>query len=166
MSTDYTLLNRISARDLFDGRLEQFGVREHFNSALTTDRRRCLTDGNNYMWVHIDEDGIISDLTRCAGNRASTILNAVAESFNTEIISEYDEPYLEFHHELLKWLKGEPSEISRDSRGVMRKRQAVWLETAESVKPLVEKEPSLLLPENKDRLRKEIESIWERMRPV
>jgi hypothetical protein len=153
MSTDYTPLKKISARDLFDGRLERFGVREHVKPDGTTDRRRCLTDGRNYMWVYIDEYGFICGLTRYAGNAAGKILDAVADSFNTEIISEYDEPYLEFHNELLKWLNEEPSDIRPGT---------IWMRTAEIVKALVEKDPSLLLPESKDKLRNEIESIWER----
>ena len=36
MSTDYRLLRKIPARDVFDGRLEDYGVREHLNADMTT----------------------------------------------------------------------------------------------------------------------------------
>jgi hypothetical protein len=57
----------------------------------------------------------------------------------------------------LKWLNEEPSDIRPGT---------IWMRTAEIVKALVEKDPSLLLPENKDKLRNEIESIWKSYRPA
>ena len=57
MSTDYRLLRKASACDLFDGRLEEFGVREHVKPEATTETSRLLTDGRNYLWVYIDDDG-------------------------------------------------------------------------------------------------------------
>jgi len=55
MSTDYRLLRKVPACDLFDGRLEELGVREHVKPGATTER--LLTDGRNYLWVYIDDDG-------------------------------------------------------------------------------------------------------------
>jgi hypothetical protein len=49
MSTDYSPLEQISFSDLFNGRLEDFAVREHLVPDKTTEHCRCLTDGNNYM---------------------------------------------------------------------------------------------------------------------
>ena len=45
MSTDYRPLKKIAACDLFDGRLEEFNVREHLRSD-TTEHYRLLTDGS------------------------------------------------------------------------------------------------------------------------
>ena len=174
MSTDYMPLKKVSARELFDGRLDEFGIREHVKPDGTTEKRRCLTDGRNYMWVYIDDEGYIVDLTRYAGNAAGKILSAVADAFDTEIVSEYEHQYWgfdtkeewdtwmaemakeseeKFHIELLKYLKGEANEIRPGTN-----RMAM----AEIAKTLVENDPSLLLPENKDKLHNEVVSIWRR----
>ena len=59
MSTDFITLKKFRTSDLFDGRLEKFGVREHINDE-TAEHNRCLTDGRNYVWVSITEDGLVS----------------------------------------------------------------------------------------------------------
>ena len=60
MSTNYCLLRKVPACDLFDGRLEEFGVREHVNPETTTETSRLLTDGRNYLWVYIDDEGFVA----------------------------------------------------------------------------------------------------------
>jgi hypothetical protein len=138
MSTSYCLLKKVRACELFDGRLEAFGIREHVNDE-TTERRRCLTDGRNYVWVCMDESGDwVEVLTRYAGNASGKILNAVAEAFETDIVSEYEPQFWGFdtqeewdawqnelarEHEkefcaaLLKFLRGESHGIRRGTNG-------------------------------------------------
>jgi hypothetical protein len=179
MSTDYRLLKTIKADELFDGRLEVFGVREHFVAGTSTESRRCLTDGRNAVWVYIREDGIVDDLTRYfPGGAPDKILNAVAEAFDTDIVSEYEPQYWgfdtqeewdawneqiakkheeSFHNELLKFLRGEPNDIKPGTLGM------IWAEIA---KKLTEKDPTLLLPTNKDKLCKEIDTIYDREHAV
>ena len=41
MSTDYHLLKKVPACDLFDGRLEGFGVREHVKQTQRPKRADC-----------------------------------------------------------------------------------------------------------------------------
>jgi hypothetical protein len=53
----------------------------------------------------------------------------------------------------LKYLKGEANEIRPGTNGIAK---------AEIAKTLVENDPSLLLPENKDKLHNEVGSIWRR----
>ena len=72
MSTDYRLLGKVPACDLCDGRLEEFGVREHVKPEATTEKSRLLTDGRNYLWVYIDDDGFVGCLTRYFPNGALT----------------------------------------------------------------------------------------------
>ena len=63
----YRLMKNVPACDLFDGRLAEFGVREHVPDIRgaaqehqgTTKRDRCLTDGRNYVWVYIDNNGFL-----------------------------------------------------------------------------------------------------------
>jgi hypothetical protein len=91
MSTDYRLLKKVPACDLFDGRLEGFGVREHVKPDATTEKSRLLTDGRNYLWVYIGDDGFVGCLTRYYPNGApGKILSVLAEVFDTDIVSEYE----------------------------------------------------------------------------
>jgi hypothetical protein len=174
MSTSYCPLRKVHARDLFDGRLEAFGIREHVEPDETTERRRCLTDGRNYLWVYIDDNGFVSRLVRYAGNAPGKILNSVAEAFETDIVSEHEPQFWgfdtqeewdacmermsreseeRFHLELLKYLRGEPNDIRPGTIGMIK---------AEIAKKLVENDPALLSPINKDKLRTEVESSYER----
>ena len=108
MSDDFRLGRGIFARDLFDGRLATFGVHEWVAPdrapndgqdndlsvllTLQSAQKRTLTDGQgNYLWVWIDDDGAVEFFTRYGRNDAVAILAAVADAFETEILSE-DEP--------------------------------------------------------------------------
>jgi hypothetical protein len=183
MSTEYILLRKVPACDMFDGRLEEFGVREHVKPGATTEKIRMLTDGRNYLWVDIDDDGFVRYLTRFRPNGApGKILNALANVFDTDVVSEYEPQFWgfdteeeweashekisqeasqkaeeEFHIELLKYLRGEPNDIRPETNGMLR---------AEIARTLVEKDPSLLLSVNKDKLRNEIQSIFVREHTV
>jgi hypothetical protein len=174
MSTHYRLLRNIPACDIFDGRLEEFGVREHVAPEATTETSRLLTDGRNYLWVYINDNGFVGELTRYAPNGApGKILNALANIFDTEIVSEYEPQFWgfetqeewdawmkeisqkheeEFHLELLKYVRGEPNDIRPGTIGMYK---------AEIAKELIEKDASLLLPVNKDKLSSEIDAIYD-----
>jgi hypothetical protein len=174
MSTSYCPRKKVPACNLFDGRLAAFGVREHVEPDETTERRRCLIDGRNCLWVYIDANGFVDHLVRYGANAPGKILNAVAKAFETDIVSEYEpqfwgfdtqeewDAWMEqmsreseerFHLELLKYLRGEPNDIQPGTVGMIN---------AEIAKKLVENDPALLLPINKDKLRNEIQSIYER----
>jgi hypothetical protein len=86
---------KIRACDLFDGRLEKFGVREQLTDR-TTETEKYLTDGRNYLLVHIDDAGLVSNIRRGGRNAPSKILNAIADAFDTDIVSEYDGRYWGF----------------------------------------------------------------------
>jgi len=173
MSTDYAPFNKIRPRDLFDGRLEKFGVREQLTDD-TTETSKCLTDGRNCLWVYINDAGFVGNITRYGGNAPSKILNAIAQTFDTDIFSEYEPQYWgfntpeewyawqeklakeddeKFHAELLRYLRGEPNDIRPGSVGMG------W---AEEAKKLVGNDPTLLLPENKDKLLNEARSVYYR----
>jgi hypothetical protein len=178
MSTDYALLRKVSARDLFDGRLETFGVREEIVSS-TTERQRFLTDGRNHMWAYIDDDGLVACITRYAsGGAPGKILNAIAEAFDTDIVSEHEPQFWgfdtqeewdacmeqmskeydeRFYLELLKYLRGEPNDIGPGTVGMTR---------AKIAKELVEIDPALLLLTNKDKLLSQIDTIHDREHTV
>ena len=124
------------------------------------------------MWASIGEDGFVNTVTRNAGSGdPGTILSAIAEAFDTDIASEHQSQYWgfetqeewdaaweqmarehreKFHLELMKYLRGEPNDIRQGTVGMIR---------AEIAKGLVEKDPSLLLPKNKDKLHIEINTV-------
>jgi hypothetical protein len=106
------------------------------------------------------------------------ILKAIAEACDTDIVSEYEPQFWgfetkeewdawseresrehrdQFHIELLKYLRGEPNDIGPGNIGM------TWAEIA---KRLVENDPELLLPENKEKLRSEIDAIYDREHAV
>ena len=76
MSTDFRALTPIRMSDLFDGRLASFQVKEHICicADTTSSNARCLSDGENYLWVYADDDGFVAGLTRYAWNNGSVIL--------------------------------------------------------------------------------------------
>ena len=188
MSTYFGLCKSIKADELFDGRLEAFGVREEVRSEGTAGRYppyikvkevRYLTDGQNSMEVVIYENGVACINVRnlwCAPERE--ILHAIAEAFETDIVSEHQPEYWgfdtqeewdadekriheeherQFHAKLLKHLRGEPTDIQPGTIGMMK---------AEIAKSLVEKDPSFMETANRDKLMGEIDAIYDREHTV
>ncbi|MDZ7669793.1 MAG: hypothetical protein U5Q16_10365 [Gammaproteobacteria bacterium] len=79
---------KVDMTDLFCGRLEQYGIREEIADG-TTESKRCLTDGHNFIWVYGDE--MVERLTRpWSSGPPVGILRAIAEEFQTELYSEYE----------------------------------------------------------------------------
>jgi hypothetical protein len=174
VGADKLSLANIRAADLFDGRLEAFGIYEHFNEE-TNEADRMLTDGRNYLWVKV-EGGLVSAFVRYASNGApGKILGAIADAFDVDIVSEYQpqfwgfktqeewdtqmeelsqEAWERFHAEIVKFLKGEPHDIRPGTVGMGH---------AQIAKKLVEEDPALLLPENKSKFR---DAIYNRDGPV
>jgi hypothetical protein len=172
MSTDYRLLENVRACDMFDGRLEKRGVYEHI-AAETTAATRFLTDRRNYLTVRINADGVVQDLTRGGMNAPQTILQAIEEAFETEIVSEYEGRYWgfesdeeydkcmqemekadneKFHADVVRYLKGEPHKLRPGTIGML---------TAEQVKKHVADRPQLLDAENEGELRAVVEhTLW------
>jgi hypothetical protein len=164
MSTSYRPLEKISALELFDGRLEAFGIRERV-TADSNEERRCLTDGRNCVWVEINEEGRVTHLVRYfPGGAPRKILDAVAQAFDTDIFSEYQPQYWgfdtqeewdafqdkiakehadQFYADVLKFLRGEPHHIGPGTNGMTM---------AKIAKALVEKDASLLDPRKEGRV--------------
>jgi hypothetical protein len=177
MSTNYAPSKKIRACDLFDGRLEKYGVREQLtDDAIETSR--CLTDGHNCLWVSIKDFGLVGLFSRYGANAADKILNAVADTFDTEVASEHEPHYWgfdtqeewdaawdqmakedeeRFYTETLKYLRGQPNDIKKGTVGMCK---------AEIAKKLLEKDTALLLPENKEKLLNGIKSVYDREHTV
>jgi hypothetical protein len=160
--------------DLFDGRLENVGVREHQNEDAHANRK-CLTDGRNFLWVCCDEEGMVSRFTRFLPNGAPEhILLAICDEFDVDIVSEYEPQYWGFktqeewdafemaldekdeqyfYNEVIKFVRGEEHEI-RSGTALM--------DQAEIAKRLIAESPDLLAEENRPDLIKAVKSIYER----
>ena len=115
---------------------------------------------------------LVSCLTRYfPGGDPGKILNAIAEACDAEIFSEYEPQFWgfeteeewdawteeqwrevrdQFHNDVLKYLRGEPCHIQPGTTAIIQ---------AEIAKRLIEKDPALLLPANKDKLLNEMEAI-------
>jgi len=91
MSTYYSLIKKIPGDDVFDGRLEEFGIREHIVPDQTTNTYRCLTDGRDYVWVRLDDAGFFWSV-----RGISKILWTVADVFETDIVSEHQPQFWGF----------------------------------------------------------------------
>jgi hypothetical protein len=173
MSTHFILSRKVSADELFGGRLERFGVREHVASA-TTEQSRCLTDGRNCLWVCLTEDGFVGSISRYGANAPGKIIGAISNAFETYVFSEYEPQYWGFETEeewhaamkamadedrdrfyanICAYIQGEPNDIRIGTIGEIE---------AKIGKALVEQDSALLRPENKDRLMAEIEIIYNR----
>ena len=173
MSTDFILSRKVSANDLFGGRLATFGIQEHVSSD-TSERNRCLTDARNYLWVYLIEDGFVGCLSRYGANAPGKILAAISEAFETDVFSEYEPQYWgfdtqeewdaaeqkladqhrdRFYADLCAYIRGEPNDIRPGTIGEIK---------AKIAKTLVENDAALLQPENKDRLLAEMDAIYDR----
>jgi hypothetical protein len=174
MSTSYRPLIEIRACQLFDGRLRSLGIREHLKPDMTTRTKRCLTDGLNYLWANIGDNGFLESFTRWGFNDPSVILGAVAKEFDTYIASEHDPQYWgfeteeewhaaldelnrededRFYADVIKFVSGEPNDIREGTIGEIQ---------AKIAKQLVESDPELLLPAQRERLMKAVRAIYDR----
>jgi hypothetical protein len=91
MFTDFRLTKVLSFDDIFDGRLERFGVHDISVEGATSEFH-CLTDGNNVLWVEVDDE-IYFLLGFGMFNAAENILTAIGEVFDVEIFSEHQHQY-------------------------------------------------------------------------
>jgi len=87
---------KIRFADVFDGRLAPHGITEEVNED-TTENSRCLTDGNNWLWVFLDASTEWASFKRYAPNGCpDLILAAIEQAFDTNIYSEYEPQFWGF----------------------------------------------------------------------
>jgi hypothetical protein len=179
VSTDFRLSEKIRASDLLDGRLEKFGIQEataarwYFGpiaseetSEETSYVKKCLTDGRNFLWVWIDDDGFVDTPTRYLPNGApGKILRAICEAFDIDIFSEYEPQFWgfdtqeewdasqdalakeqedEFCSDLVKFVLDEPNGISPGTVGECQAQIAKRLEGADPGLRLVARRAELM----------------------
>ncbi len=173
MSTDYAVKEMIYIKDLFDGRLERYGVYEHLVPGTTSASHRCLTDGgNNYLWVSGNQK--VKYLTRFFPNgNPGRILAAIAETFDSEIFSEYEPQFWgfeteeewvaamdeiheqhqsDFYIEIMKFVTGEPNSIGSGTNGMTM---------ANIAKELIARTPKLASPDCEKELMERVQRIFD-----
>ncbi len=170
MSTDYGPKDEILIKDLFDGRLESFGIREAITDE-TTSTARCLTDGRNQLWVYGNEE---VDIVRRPGFASmGKILAVIAEIFETYFYSEHEpefwgfesqaecddawyaihkEQEAEFYIEMMKHVRGEPSDIKQGTIGMTKVNIA---------RQLIAENPDLASPDYKENLLQAVNRAYE-----
>ena len=177
MSTQYGLRKRIKADELFGVREEvrPEGAADPYPAYMKVKEIRYLTDGRNSMGVAVYENGDVWLNLRnlwCAPEKE--LFHAIADAFDTDIVTEhepeywgfntqeewdahekrlYEEHQRKFYAELLKHLRDEQSNIRPETIG---------MKNVEIAKALVEKDPSLMEPENREKLMDEIAAVYDR----
>ena len=171
MSTHFCLEKKVNFEDLFDGRLERFGIQEATEEGSTSANIRLLTDGNNYLWIYGDK--FVEDLTRYAPCGApGKILAAIAVTLETKIYSEYEPQYwgfeteeewenalnkiheeqqAEFYVEIMKHVRDEPNNIDPTT---------IQMTQANIAKNLIAQDPNLASPDHQKELMQSIDHIY------
>jgi hypothetical protein len=99
MGSEYRAEKDILANELFDGRLQKFGVCEH---GQAREDYRCLTDGENCLGVPINDAGYVTGFERAWNGiwgSPEKILSAVSDAFETKIFSYQEPEYYGFESE-------------------------------------------------------------------
>jgi hypothetical protein len=99
MGSEYRAEKDIVASELFDGRLQKFGVREH---GQARENYRCLTDGENCLGVRIDDVGCVTGFERAwngVWGNPEKILSVLSDAFETKIFSFQEPEYYGLYRE-------------------------------------------------------------------
>jgi hypothetical protein len=152
----FRTLEPIPMIELFDGRLDQYEVKEHIEVGTTSNSHRCLTDGENFLWVDDDGGGNMSIITLFGHYRVGQFFLAISQVFGTEIVSDYEpafwgfnsqeewdqcmekiseEDFIKAYPELMKFISGEPNTLIYTTYGSKK--------IGETAKDLITKDPSL-----------------------
>ena len=173
-ATNYSLVPQVRFADLFDGRLERFGVREHVH-ADTDETCRGLTDGNSYVWFGQNNDGNVGSIMwHAPGGSPTKIFAAVEEAFGCTIYSEHQpqfwgfdtdeewerdweargrEDEIELYGEIRKFLQGKETRLRPGTVGMLQ---------AKIAKQLVDDNPDLGHPDKRDELLAAINEVYDR----
>ena len=111
MFTYYRLDKKIKFKELFDGRLEKFGV---YNACTKVVTRTwgCLHDDRNSLVVEGDE--VVESMTGFGlFNATEKILTAITTAFNTKIFSEY-QPRVWMYKTEEEWRHDQRKSIERN----------------------------------------------------
>jgi len=171
MSTWLAPLPDIQFAQLFDGRLEKYGIKEEI-VADPTEGTRYLVGCDGFLQVHREENGTCTFTRR--GCIPWSIYDAIAEEFEVELVTEHDYRFWRFATEeewdnwnkklakegedsfydaLLHYVRDEPNALQPGSVGMIQ---------AKIAKNLVEGDPGLAAPEKRDELLQAMRAIYDR----
>jgi hypothetical protein len=176
MSIDFRPLTPIRMADLFDGRLERVGVRQHHPERTLAPNEKCLTDGlKNYLFVYSNEKGRVSSFTSWMPNGdPKYILQAICGEFDVDIVSEHEPQYWgfktqeewdaawakmaerdeqDFFNEVVKFVRDEGHNIRSGTVG---------MDVAEIARKLITDNPDLLDESKRTDLMKVVNAIYDR----
>ena len=104
MNVDYKSLDPIPFKELFDGRLEDYGIHEKHLPALTTESCRSLSDGWDTLQCYADDSGHVAGFEGWYGlpNWPVGIVKAIAETFDTDIFSNCDYRFPDYDWEKIE----------------------------------------------------------------
>ncbi len=171
MSTELAPLPDIEFAQLFDGRLERYGIKEKI-VADPTEGTRYLVGRDGFLQVHRAENGTCTFTRR--GCVPWSIYDALAEEFEVELVTEHDYRFWgfateeewdnwhkklakehedSFYNDLLHYVRDEPNDLRPGSVGMIQ---------AKIAKNLVEGDPGLAAPEKRDELLEAMRAIYDR----
>jgi len=96
MSPAYGFEKAITIEELFDGRLECFGIYEEVIKGETSSDRRLLRKGCNRLWIYGDE--FVTSFEYC-GNSTAIIVDTISDIFDTRVVSDCEPQFWGFETE-------------------------------------------------------------------
>ena len=161
MSINFHLGKNVNFEELFDGRLERFGIRECVIEGSTSANHRYLTNGNSLLWIY-GHEFVTSLCWYSHYGPSEKILAAIAVTFDTEIYSEeewetwqknfFEEYEANFYIEIMKHVKGEPNNIQPGTNEMSK---------AKIAKNLIAENPNLASPDLQKELMEMINKIYK-----
>jgi hypothetical protein len=169
MSTHWRPLPDILFAELFDGRLEKYGVRE--GVMAEPENGRYLEGCDGVLLVYREDNGTCTFVRR--GCVPCAVFDALTDEFEIEWVSEHDYRYYgfateeewdafhkklgreaeeEFYNDLIRYLRDEPSDLGPGTIGLIK---------ANIAKSLVASDPGLMTPDKRDVLLEAVEAIYE-----
>jgi hypothetical protein len=171
MSTDYRPISAIRFTELFDGRLDKYGVREKA-CADSTLKNKYLQ--GSVLEAYQNDDGTSSFSRRSFTPVPWTVIDALTKEFETELVNEHDHRYWgfanekgwtdwqdqlareaedDFYKNLVHYVRGQPNDLRPGTIGMLR---------AEIAKALVASDETLMAPNNRHLLLEGVEAIYDR----
>lgn len=169
MSTWLAPIPDIQFDELFDGRLEKYGIKEHL-MAEASERERYFVGRDGFLEVSREQNGTCTFTRR--GCIPWSIYDAIAEEFEVEIVTEHDHRFWgfatetewndwnetlrkeheeEFYTEIIKYIRDEPNGLEPGTVGMQQ---------AEIAKALVEDNQSLATLEKRDVLLEAVRTLY------
>lgn len=105
MSTNYRFVKDISLKEVTN-RIESIGLFISPKTSGAVLNSICITDGTNYLWCYGYDTDV--EFIRYGANDVSDMLELLADTFNTKIISEHDDGFFEDEEVVDKAIKKGP----------------------------------------------------------